>query len=43
LTTLHAINVQQLEMLQQQREMLKQQRAILDLLEKTNLPRQPGL
>jgi hypothetical protein len=39
LTTLHAINVQQLEMLQQQREMLKQQRAILDLLEKTNLPK----
>src|SRR5437879_11500193 len=35
LTTLHAINVQQLEL-------LKQQRAILDLLEKSNLGRQAG-
>lgn len=34
LTTLHAINVRQLRMLEQQEEMLKQQRAILDLLEK---------
>ena len=34
LTTLHAINVRQLKMLEQQEEMLKQQRAILDLLEK---------
>ncbi len=42
LTTLHAINVQQLEMLKQQREMLQQQRAILELLEKSNSPRQSG-
>ena len=42
LTTLHAINVQQLEMLKQQREMLQRQRAILDLLEKSNLPRKSG-
>ena len=34
LTTLHAINVRQLKILEQQEEMLKQQRAILDLLEK---------
>jgi hypothetical protein len=34
LTTLHAINVRQLQMLEQQEEMLKQQRAILELLEK---------
>lgn len=32
LTTLHAINVQQLQMLEQQKEMLQQQREILDLL-----------
>jgi hypothetical protein len=32
LTTLHAINVQQLEMLERQRAMLEKQRAILDLL-----------
>lgn len=32
LTTLHAINVQQLEMLEQQRTMLNKQKAILDLL-----------
>ena len=32
LTTLHAINVQQLQMLEQQRVMLEKQRAILDLL-----------
>ena len=37
LTTLHAINVQQLQMLEQQREMLLQQRAILDLLEKKGI------
>src|SRR2546426_3614635 len=42
LTTLHAINVQQLKMLEQQREMLQRQRAILDLLEKSNLPRKSG-
>jgi len=34
LTTLHTINVHQLQLLEQQQEMLKQQRAILDLLEK---------
>ncbi len=34
LTTLHAINVQQLEMLKHQAEMLRQQRDILDLLQK---------
>jgi hypothetical protein len=34
LTTLHAISVQQLQLLERQQEMLKQQRAILDLLEK---------
>jgi hypothetical protein len=33
LTTLHAINVQQLEMLEQQRTMLEKQRAILDVLQ----------
>ncbi len=32
LTTLHAINVRQLEMLEQQRAMLEKQKAILDLL-----------
>ena len=32
LTTLHAINVQQLEMLEQQRAMLEKQKAMLDLL-----------
>jgi hypothetical protein len=32
LTTLHAINVQQLKMLEQQGEMLRQQREILDLM-----------
>jgi hypothetical protein len=37
LTTLHAINVRQLKMLEQQEEMLKRQRAILDLLEKRNV------
>ena len=37
LTTLHAINVQQLKMLQQQGEMLKQQREILDLLQKRGI------
>jgi len=34
LTTLHAINVRQLRLLEQQEEMLKQQRAILELLQK---------
>jgi hypothetical protein len=37
LTTLHAINVQQLKMLEQQREMLQQQREILDLLQQVEL------
>lgn len=37
LTTLHAINVQQLRMLEQQGEMLKQQREILDLLQKQGI------
>ena len=39
LTTLHAINVQQLKMLEQQREMLQQQRAILELLERKDSPK----
>jgi hypothetical protein len=39
LTTLHAINVQQLKMLEQQREMLQQQREILDLMQKVELPK----
>ncbi|HEY1455443.1 MAG TPA: hypothetical protein VGG31_03030 [Candidatus Dormibacteraeota bacterium] len=34
LTTLHAINVQQLQMLEQQGQMLRQQQSILDLLQK---------
>lgn len=37
LTTLHAINVQQLQMLQQQGQMLKQQQAILELLQKKGI------
>lgn len=37
LTTLHAINVQQLQMLEQQRDMLQQQREILDLLQKQGI------
>src|SRR2546421_2249687 len=37
LTTLHAINVQQLKMLEQQQAMLKQQREILDLLERRGI------
>src|SRR6266550_2644690 len=37
LTTLHAINVQQLKLLEQQREMLQQQREILDLLQKRGI------
>ncbi len=41
LTTLHAINVHQLQMLTQQQETLKQQREILDLLQSNGLP-QPG-
>jgi hypothetical protein len=36
LTTLHAINVQQLTMLEAQREMLQQQREILDMLQHKN-------
>ncbi|HEY6875890.1 MAG TPA: hypothetical protein VI384_05980 [Candidatus Dormibacteraeota bacterium] len=37
LTTLHAINVQQLKMLEQQQEMLRQQRDILDLLQQKGM------
>ncbi len=37
LTTLHAINVQQLQMLTQQKDMLQQQREILDLLQNKGL------
>lgn len=37
LTTLHAINVQQLKMLEQQGKMLQQQREILDLLQKKGI------
>ncbi len=40
LTTLHAINVQQLEILQQHRTMLQKQREILDMLEKKGLSKQ---
>jgi len=42
LTTLHAINVQQLKMLEQQQAMLKQQREILDLLEKRGITMSTG-
>ncbi len=35
LTTLHAMNVRQLQMLEQQAEILKQQREILDMMKKT--------
>jgi hypothetical protein len=38
LTTLHAINVQQLEILKQSQEMLKRQHEILDMLQKANFP-----
>jgi hypothetical protein len=38
LTTLHEINVQQLQMLSQQKEMLQQQREILDLLQQHEMP-----
>jgi hypothetical protein len=38
LTTLHAINVQQLEILRQSREMLKRQQEMLDALQKRALP-----
>src|SRR5579864_8911321 len=38
LTTLHAINVQQLEILKQAREMLKRQQEMLDALQKRALP-----
>jgi hypothetical protein len=37
LTTLHSINVQQLNMLEQQGKMLQQQREILDLLQKKGI------
>lgn len=40
LTTLHAINVQQLKMLEQQGEMLRQQREILDLLQQKGIKMQ---
>ncbi|HKV87253.1 MAG TPA: hypothetical protein VJT78_04585 [Candidatus Dormibacteraeota bacterium] len=39
LTTLHAINVQQLEILKQHRKMLEQQQAILDALQKQAMAR----
>ena len=42
LTTLHAINVQQLKMLEVQQEMLKQQREILDLIQKKGLTKTPS-
>jgi len=42
LTTLHAINVQQLKMLEQQQAMLQQQREILDLLEKRGITMSTG-
>jgi hypothetical protein len=42
LTTLHAINVQQLKMLEQQQAMLKQQREILDLLQRRGISMGPG-
>src|SRR5260370_25201023 len=38
LMTLHAINVQHLQMLDQQRSMRQQQRAILDLLQEKGIP-----
>ncbi|HUE67155.1 MAG TPA: hypothetical protein VMP38_03155 [Candidatus Acidoferrum sp.] len=39
LTTLHAINVQQLEILKQSQEMLKRQHEILDVLQRANFPK----
>ncbi len=42
LTTLHAINVQQLRMLEQQRAMLQQQREILDLLQRQGVTHLAG-
>jgi hypothetical protein len=42
LTTLHAINVQQLKLLEQQRETLKQQREILDLMQKKGIATKAG-
>ncbi|HKC20818.1 MAG TPA: hypothetical protein VKE27_14440 [Candidatus Dormibacteraeota bacterium] len=43
LTTLHAINVQQLEILKQHRAMLERQEKILDLLQKrATAPARPG-
>src|SRR5262252_2854081 len=41
LTTLHAINVQQLEIIKQSRELLRRQQEILDTLEKNSLPAAP--
>jgi len=41
LTTLHAINVQQLKMLEQQGKMLQQQREILDLVQKKGIAMPP--
>jgi hypothetical protein len=38
LTTLHAINVQQLEIIKQSRELLKRQQEILDAIHKKSLP-----
>ena len=42
LTTLHAINVQQLEIIKQSRELLKRQHEILDALQKRSLPATKG-
>ena len=42
LTTLHAINVQQLKMLEQQEAMLKQQAAILDLMQRKGIETKAG-
>ena len=42
LTTLHAINVQQLKMLEVQQEMLKQQREILDLIQRKGPGKTPA-
>ena len=42
LTTLHAINVQQLKMLEQQSQMLQQQREILDLMQKKGIATSAG-
>ena len=42
LTTLHAINVQQLKLLEQQKETLKQQREILDLMQRKGIGTRAG-